>query len=137
MYELYDALRARASAPRQPDSSESDNPSENPGCPEKLKDLDITFDDIAGHEATKATLQTLYILPREYPNLFRTAAKGLLLYGPPGTGKTTFAKAAVAELGNERHLLRSELGRHQGEVRRRDAEKRAANLLVRVLRGSE
>lgn len=77
-------------------------------CDERLKQLDqkiidmimseimdskssVTWDDIAGLEFSKKTLQEIVILPMLRPDLFvglRGPPKGLLLFGPPGTGKT-------------------------------------------------
>ena len=51
----------------------------------------VTFDDIAGLEHAKATVQELVCWPMKRPDLFtglRRGPNGLLLYGPPGTGKT-------------------------------------------------
>ena len=47
----------------------------------------ITFDDIAGLEDAKATVQEVVCWPMKRPDLFtglRRAPNGLLLYGPPG-----------------------------------------------------
>jgi hypothetical protein len=50
----------------------------------------VTFDDIAGLEDAKQTVQEVVCWPMKRPDLFtglRAAPNGLLLYGPPGTGK--------------------------------------------------
>lgn len=50
----------------------------------------ITFDDIAGLEDAKQTVQEVVCWPMKRPDLFtglRRAPNGLLLYGPPGTGR--------------------------------------------------
>jgi SpoVK/Ycf46/Vps4 family AAA+-type ATPase len=47
----------------------------------------VTFDDIAGLEDAKATVQEVVCWPMKRPDLFtglRRAPNGLLLYGPPG-----------------------------------------------------
>lgn len=50
----------------------------------------ITFDDIAGLEDAKQTVQEVVCWPMRRPDIFtglRRAPNGLLLFGPPGTGK--------------------------------------------------
>jgi fidgetin-like protein 1 len=62
----------------------------------------VTFDDIAGLEHAKATVQELVCWPMKRPDLFtglRRGPNGLLLYGPPGTGKTLIGKAVAHESG--------------------------------------
>lgn len=62
----------------------------------------ITFDDIAGLEDAKQTVQEVVCWPMKRPDLFtglRQAPNGLLLYGPPGTGKTLIGKAIAHESG--------------------------------------
>lgn len=47
----------------------------------------ITFDDIAGLDDAKQTVQEVVCWPMKRPDLFtglRRAPNGLLLYGPPG-----------------------------------------------------
>jgi len=51
----------------------------------------VTFDDIAGLENAKNTVNELVIYPMKRPDLFtglRACPKGLLLFGPPGTGQS-------------------------------------------------
>ncbi|VDQ00177.1 unnamed protein product [Trichobilharzia regenti] len=60
----------------------------------------ITWDDIAGLEFSKKTLQEIVILPMLRPDLFvglRGPPKGLLLFGPPGTGKTLIGKCIASQ----------------------------------------
>lgn len=55
----------------------------------------VEWDDIAGLEFAKQTIQEIVIWPMLRPDLFqglRAMPKGLLLFGPPGTGKTLIAK---------------------------------------------
>ncbi|CAH8849405.1 unnamed protein product [Trichobilharzia szidati] len=86
-------------------------------CDERLKQFDqkvvdmimseimeskssITWDDIAGLEFSKKTLQEIVILPMLRPDLFvglRGPPKGLLLFGPPGTGKTLIGKCIASQ----------------------------------------
>jgi fidgetin-like protein 1 len=100
----------------RPSSSDSITDEE---LPEELKGLDkeliekiqneimesgesITFDDIAGLEDAKQTVQELVCWPMKRPDLFtglRRGPNGLLLFGPPGTGKTLIGKAIAYESG--------------------------------------
>ena len=62
----------------------------------------VTFDDIAGLDDAKQTIQELVIMPMQRPDLFtglRRGPNGLLLFGPPGTGKTLIGKAIAHESG--------------------------------------
>ena len=54
----------------------------------------ITFDDIAGLDDQKQTVQEIVCWPMKRPDLFtglRRAPNGLLLYGPPGEYTNVFA----------------------------------------------
>lgn len=63
---------------------------------------DVHFEDIAGLEDVKETINRRIILPRRHPEVYkafgRSLNSGILLYGPPGTGKTMIAKAIAAEI---------------------------------------
>ena len=103
-------------------NSTSSNPNGNNNdeeLPEELRGLDkeliekinneivddgqkVTFNDIAGLENAKNTVNELVIYPMKRPDLFtglRACPKGLLLFGPPGTGKTLIGKAISYESG--------------------------------------
>ncbi|TPX71043.1 hypothetical protein CcCBS67573_g06305 [Chytriomyces confervae] len=62
----------------------------------------ITWDDIAGLQHAKKTIQEAVIWPMSRPDIFnglRAPPKGLLLFGPPGTGKTLIGKCIAGESG--------------------------------------
>ncbi|MBI4560562.1 MAG: ATP-binding protein, partial [Candidatus Rokubacteria bacterium] len=63
---------------------------------------EVTFEQIGGLKAAKATLQG-FATALTNPDLYRrwgiTPPKGVLLYGPPGTGKSLLAKALATTSG--------------------------------------
>jgi cell division protease FtsH len=71
-----------------------------PGWPKIVKDSDVKFADVAGHEEPKLELEELRTFlqnPLAYERVGAKAPRGVLLIGPPGTGKTLFAKALAGE----------------------------------------
>jgi cell division protease FtsH len=66
------------------------------------KDLNITFQDVAGIDEAVAELREVVDFlktPEKYQVLGGRIPKGVLLVGPPGTGKTLLAKAVAGEAG--------------------------------------
>ena len=60
----------------------------------------IKWEDVAGLEQAKASLNEAIFMPIKFPQFFVGNVqpwKGILLYGPPGTGKTFIAKACASE----------------------------------------
>jgi len=60
----------------------------------------VSWDDIAGLEFAKSSVQEIVVWPLLRPDLFtglRGPPKGLLLFGPPGTGKTLIGKTIATE----------------------------------------
>ncbi|KAI9331605.1 P-loop containing nucleoside triphosphate hydrolase protein, partial [Obelidium mucronatum] len=63
---------------------------------------DVSWDDIAGLEHAKKTIQEVVVWPMSRPDIFfgvRAPPKGLLLFGPPGTGKTLIGKCIATQSG--------------------------------------
>ena len=66
----------------------------------KENDIKITFDDVAGQDEAKESLEEIidYLNNAEkYKDIGAKLPKGALLVGPPGTGKTLLAKAVAGE----------------------------------------
>lgn len=66
------------------------------------KDIETTFNDVAGVDEAKEELQELVTFlkdPVGYGRLGAHIPKGVLLVGPPGTGKTLIARAVAGEAG--------------------------------------
>jgi cell division protease FtsH len=64
------------------------------------KETGITFDDVAGEDEAKESLQEVVDFlhnPGRYAKIGAKLPKGALLVGPPGTGKTLLAKAVAGE----------------------------------------
>ncbi len=64
------------------------------------KDLDVTFQDVAGIDEAVAELREVVDFlktPEKYQALGGRIPKGVLLVGPPGTGKTLLARAVAGE----------------------------------------
>ncbi len=66
----------------------------------KVKDVKVRFNDVAGAEEEKQELQEIVDFlknPQKFTEIGARIPKGVLLVGPPGTGKTLFAKAVAGE----------------------------------------
>ncbi len=66
------------------------------------RQVDVTFDDVAGVDEAKEELQEIIEFlrrPESYGRLGARLPKGILLVGPPGTGKTLLARAVAGEAG--------------------------------------
>ena len=66
------------------------------------KTTGVKFDDVAGQEEAKESLQEVVDFlhnPKKYTKIGAKLPKGALLVGPPGTGKTLLAKAVAGEAG--------------------------------------
>jgi len=67
-----------------------------------VKDIKVTFDDVAGVEEAKDELKEIVAFlknPKDYGRLGAHIPKGILLVGAPGTGKTLLARAVAGEAG--------------------------------------
>lgn len=62
-------------------------------------DIDVTFDDIIGHDEVKEDLRLLIRQIKSKDRKFRDLTHGILFEGGPGTGKTMLAKAVAKEAG--------------------------------------
>ena len=63
-------------------------------------EIKVTFDDVAGQEEAKESLEEVISFlnnPAKYTEIGAKLPKGVLLVGPPGTGKTLIAKAVAGE----------------------------------------
>ena len=64
------------------------------------KETGVTFDDVAGQDEAKESLQEIASFlenPQKYTEIGARCPRGALLVGPPGTGKTLLAKAVAGE----------------------------------------
>lgn len=99
-------------------------------------DIDVTFDDVIGHEEIKEDLKLLVKQMKDGENA-RNLSHGILFEGGAGTGKTMLAKAIAHEAGlnfisvNSSNLVEMYVG--LGAKRVRDAFKRARDCAPCVL----
>ncbi|MBQ7307700.1 MAG: ATP-binding protein [Clostridia bacterium] len=87
----------------QGQGQKSSNQGDNTETIFKAADIpNISFDDVAGLEDVKESINMRIILPLRYPEIYAAYNKksggGILLYGLPGTGKTMIAKAIAHEV---------------------------------------
>ncbi len=64
------------------------------------KETGVTFEDVAGQDEAKESLQEMVEFlhhPEKYREIGANLPKGALLVGPPGTGKTLLARAVAGE----------------------------------------
>ena len=100
------------------------------------EDIDVTFDDVIGHEEIKEDLKLLVKQMKDGENA-RNLSHGILFEGGAGTGKTMLAKAIAHEAGlnfisvNSSNLVEMYVG--LGARRVRDAFKQARNAAPCVL----
>jgi hypothetical protein len=58
----------------------------------------LNFTSLSGGDRAKEILQSKFIYPNIYPDLYFSEVNNVLLYGPPGTGKTLLARACAGEI---------------------------------------
>lgn len=99
-------------APKKGNQGQEEGAEKYPGLDNKLVDMiereimqdgssSVTWDDIAGLDFAKRSINEIILWPLARPDLFkglRQPPKGLLLFGPPGTGKTMIGRAIASQL---------------------------------------
>jgi SpoVK/Ycf46/Vps4 family AAA+-type ATPase len=65
---------------------------------DKVTKEPLNFTSLSGGNRAKAILQSKFIYPNIYPDLYFSEVNNVLLYGPPGTGKTLLARACAGEI---------------------------------------
>jgi DNA polymerase III delta prime subunit len=65
---------------------------------DKVTKEPLNFTSLSGGDRAKEILQSKFIYPNIYPDLYFSEVNNVLLYGPPGTGKTLLARACAGEI---------------------------------------
>ena len=64
----------------------------------KVTGAPLNFTSLSGGDRAKEILQSKFIYPNIFPDLYFSEVNNVLLYGPPGTGKTLLARACAGEI---------------------------------------
>jgi len=92
-----------------------------PGEHFKVKDPQLSWDDIAGFSELKERLEEMVSLPLKHPESFKKAGirphAGVLIWGPSNSGYNSLAEAAAKGAGsNYISSKASELLKHEGTI---------------------